>query len=124
MGYYRIERPRASRSRAGRITLLIILFLLLLGARSISSYVIEYEWWKELGQTPTWFSMLSYSLAPLAAATLVAFAALWVTHARALKFAHTGLGEHPLYARISALALLFVGWLVAAGSIDTWTVVR
>jgi uncharacterized membrane protein (UPF0182 family) len=124
MGYYRIERPRTSRSRAGRITLLIIVLALLLGARSIASYVIEYQWWKELGQTATWFSMLSYSLAPVAAATLLAFAILWMTHARALRFARTRLGEHRLYARVSSLVLLFVAWLVAAGSIETWTVVR
>jgi uncharacterized membrane protein (UPF0182 family) len=68
--------------------------------------------------------MLYYSMAPLTAATLLAFAALWITHARALKFAGTSLGEHPIYARISALALLLLGYLIAASSIDTWTVVR
>ena len=47
-----------------------------------------------------------------------------MAHARALKFAGTGLGEHRIYARISALALLLVGYLIAASSIDTWTVVR
>ncbi len=124
MAYYRIERPRSAPSRAGRITLVILVLALLLGGRSIASYVIEYEWWKELGQTATWFSMLTYSLAPLAAATLLAFAVLWVAHARALKFARTALREHPLYARLSVLALLFLGWLIAAGSVETWTVVR
>ena len=49
---------------------------------------------------------------------------LWLAHARALKFAGTGLGEHRLYARISALALLLLGYLISAASIDTWTVVR
>ena len=33
-------------------------------------------------------------------------------------------GEHRLYARISALGLLILGYLIAASSIDTWTVVR
>ena len=47
-----------------------------------------------------------------------------MAHARALKFAGTALREHPLYARISAAGLLFLGYLIAAGSIDTWTVVR
>src|ERR1035438_10266705 len=47
--------------------------------------------------------MLAYGFAPLLAATLIAFGVLWVAHARALKFA---------------------GYLIAAGSIETWTVVR
>jgi len=107
-----------------RIVLAGILILLLLGARFLASYVIEIAWWKELGQFHTWLSMLFYSAAPLSAATLVAFAALFIAHARALKFAGTSLGEHRLYARLSAVALLALGYLVAAASIDAWTVVR
>ena len=122
---YRIEAGRRPRGfSAGRITLIVVLLVLLIGARSLASYVIEIQWWKELGQFNTWLSLLSYSVYPLAAATLLAFAVLWITHARALKFAGTGLGEHPWYARISALALLFLGYLIAAASVDTWTVVR
>ena len=68
--------------------------------------------------------MLAYGFAPLLAATLIAFGVLWVAHARALKFAGTGLSEHPLYAWISSVGLLFLGYLIAAGSIETWTVVR
>jgi uncharacterized membrane protein (UPF0182 family) len=120
----RHELPPGRRSPAARITLLAILLFLLFGVRTFANYAIEIEWWKELGQFNTWLSMLYYGFAPVAAATLLAFVALWVSHARALKFAGTGLGEHPLYARISALALLLVAWFIAAGAIDTWTVVR
>ena len=102
MARYQIEHGRrAHRSPATRITIVVIVLLLLVGARSLASYAIEVKWWKELGQFNTWLKMLYYGLAPLLAATLVAFAALWLTHARALKFAGTGLGEHRLYARIS-----------------------
>ena len=52
-------------------------------ARLIAQYTIEIEWWKELGQFRTWLSMIYYSTAPLTAATLLAFAALWVTQTRA-----------------------------------------
>jgi len=38
----------------------------------MASYVIEVEWWKELGQFRTWLSMLYYGLAPVALATLLA----------------------------------------------------
>jgi uncharacterized membrane protein (UPF0182 family) len=122
MAHY--ELPQGRRSAATRVTLLFLLLLVLLSARSIASYVIDIEWWKELGQLGTFFSMLYYSIAPVGAATLLAFAVLWLTHARALKFAGTGLGEHRLYARIATLLLLLVGWMIAASAIDTWTVVR
>jgi uncharacterized membrane protein (UPF0182 family) len=108
----------------GRLTLVAAIILLLLATRWVASYSIEIEWWKELGQFRTWLSMLYYGIAPVAAATFAAFLVLWVSHARALKFAGTGLGEHPLYARVSTLFLLGIGWIIAAGAIDTWTVVR
>lgn len=125
MSQYRIERGASGRvSRRLRVTLIVAIILILLGARSLASFSIDYQWWKELGQLDTWFNMLAYAFAPMVAATLIAFAALWVAHARALKFAGTRLGEHPLYAWISSAGLLFVAYLVAAGAIETWTVVR
>ena len=102
----------------------VVLVVLLLGARTIASYSLEIAWWKELGQFRTWLSMLTYSVAPVAAATVVAFAVLWITHARALKFAGTRLGEHPIYARLATLATFALGYFIAASSIDTWTVIR
>lgn len=125
MAQYRIERGSPGRgSRRARITLIVLAVVILLGARSLASFSIEYQWWKELGQLDTWFAMMAYGFVPLLAATLIAFGALWLAHARALKFAGTGLSGHPLYAWISSLGLLFLGYLVAAGSIETWTVVR
>jgi uncharacterized protein len=125
MDRYKIERGRrALGGPAKRITIVVLVLLVLIGARSFASYAVEVKWWQELGQFNTWLKMLYYGLAPLVAATLLAFAALWVTHARALKFAGTGLGEHRLYARISTLVLLVLSYLIAAASIDTWTVVR
>ncbi len=125
MARYEIEQGRRGRGpRAGRITLIVLLLVLLFGTRSLASYAIEIEWWKELGQFNTWLSMVWYSVAPVVAATLLAFAVLWMAHARAVHFAGTSLREHKLYARISSLALLFLGWMIAGSSIDTWTVVR
>src|SRR5260370_20276769 len=123
MDRHRIESSGRKRP-LGRIFIFLAILVILIGARSFASYVIEYEWWKEMGQTATWFAMLTYQLAPLAAATLIAFAALWIAHARALKFAGTALSEHRIYNKISTLALLLIGFLVASASIDTWTVVR
>src|SRR3954467_12889474 len=120
MNAYRIDTSRSRRRPLGRIFVIVALFIILIGARSFASYVIEYQWWKEMGQTATWFAMLSYQLAPLAAATFVAFAALWMTHPRPLRFAGTRISEHPIYSRLATLALLAIAFLVAAASIDTW----
>ena len=125
MVQYRIPRGAPKRGgRGARITIIVLVIAVLLGARSLASFSIEYQWWKELGQIDTWLAMLAYGFAPLLAATLIAFGVLWVAHARALKFAGTGLSDHPLYAWLSSVGLLFLGYLVAAGSIETWTVVR
>ena len=124
MPEFEIEGPRRKSHAAVRITIAAILVLLLVGARFLASYVIEIAWWKELGQFRTWLSMLFYNVAPLTAATLIAFAVLWIAHARALKFAGTTLRAHRLYARISALALLLLAYLISAACIDAWTVVR
>src|SRR5580692_8199620 len=110
---YQIEHGRQPRSpKVGRIALVVIVLVLLFGARSMASYAIEIAWWKELGQFRTWMSMLYYSVAPVTLATLVAFLVLWLTHARALKFANTSLRDHKLYARLSALGLLFLSYLI------------
>jgi uncharacterized membrane protein (UPF0182 family) len=101
-----------------------LLLAILIGARSIASYTIEYEWWKELGQVSTWASMLLYSFVPLVAATILVFAVLWVGHARGVKFAGAHLGDFPLYARLASAALLLLSIFIALGSIDSWTVVR
>src|ERR1035441_2668995 len=101
-----IEQRHRHASRAGRIAFFVVLGLLLLGARSFASYAIEVAWWKELRQFHTWLSMLYYGIAPVTFATLLAFGALWITHARALKFAGTSLGQNRLYSRISTFVLL------------------
>ncbi len=125
MAQYQIEYGRKSpRTPRLRIALIAAVILLLIAARSLASYAIEIEWWKELGQLDTWLSMLTYSIAPLTGATLLAFVVLWIAHARALKFAGSSLRDHGLYAKASALGLLAVSYLIAVSSIDNWTVVR
>ena len=125
MPQYNIEPgPRRPGLSITWITLGVVLIALILGARTIASYTIEMEWRKELGQFHTWLRMLWYSVVPQTVATLLALGALGTAHARALRFARTSLREHRWYARISALALLGVSYVVAAASIDTWTVVR
>src|SRR5436190_5853799 len=110
----RLLKPGRKRPM-GKLTLAIVLLILLFGAGTIAGYVIEYQWWQEMGQTETWFNMLWYGLAPVAAATVVAFVALFLSHARGMKFAFSSLKENRVYARISTLALLLLSYFVAAG---------
>lgn len=101
-----------------------VLVVLLIAGRSIAGFVIEYEWWKEMGQLATWKSIILYSFVPQTIAGLIAFAVLWVAHARALKVADTGLGSQRHYARISTLVLLAVGLILGAATVDGWTIIR
>src|SRR5579872_314412 len=112
------------RRRFGRVTLGIALVVLLFGASSIAGYVIEYQWWREMGQVETWLDMLGYGLAPEAAATLLAFLVLWIAHARGMKFAMVSLRDNPTYAKLSTAGLLLLGFFFAAASFDNWTAVR
>ena len=126
MPQYQFPRPRSRRPAGAKLrwTLIIIVVLIFLGARTIAGTVVDYEWWKELGQVDTWLSMYLYGVGPLAVATVLAFLTLWIAHARALKFAGTGMSEHRTYARLSTLALLVIAFFVSAAALDTWTVVR
>lgn len=117
-----IEGPRAR--RAGCIFFLILAFAILAGLRGLASYTIDYQWWKEMGQLRTYFSMLAYAVVPAAIATVIAFIAFWISHARALKFAGTGMSEHRWYARIATLGALVLAIIVGVATTDTWTVVR
>jgi uncharacterized membrane protein (UPF0182 family) len=104
------------------VVLLALAFFLILGSRGIANFVIEYEWWKEMGQVDTWFSILLYQFAPALAAGLLAwFAALW-GHARGMSFAGVPRGAYGLYNRVSAGVLLLISFAFLASSIDAWKV--
>ena len=101
-----------------------LLIAVLIAGRSIAGLVIEYEWWKEMGQVSTWESILLFSFVPQALAGLIAFAVLWIAHARGMKLAGTGLRMQPMYSRMATLGLLIVSLILAMATIDGWTIVR
>ncbi|HCC59110.1 MAG TPA: UPF0182 family protein [Solibacterales bacterium] len=111
-------------SRHKGIILIAILAFLLFAVRWLSSLAIEYAWWKELGQVETWFNLFLYQYSPLAAATLLAFAALWLTHRLGMRFGGAHQAEARLYRLAVSLVLLFVAWLISAATLENWTVVR
>ncbi|MBL0160271.1 MAG: UPF0182 family protein [Bryobacterales bacterium] len=108
----------------GRGLIIVILLFVLGGGRWLASYAVEYQWWQEMGQVETWFQMLSYGFVPVVLAALIGFAVLWVAHARGMKHAGTGLGEHKTYAKLATAALFVVGLPLALATVDSWTVVR
>jgi len=120
----RYPQLEGRRNRGGCITLLIAVMALFFGARILCSWTIEYQWWKEMGQLATWFSMLTYSIIPIAGATILAFAVFWLAHALALAQARTRLRDHSIYAKLATVGMFVLALLLANGTLDTWTVVR
>ena len=122
---YTKKLPLMRPSQIRNLIVLIVLAILALWASSTAAdFVIEYNWWKEIGQVNTWVGMLWYSIAPAAAGSLVAFFALWVAHARGLHFAGILQRDHRLYSRLIPVGLAVVAIFFASSSIDYWTVMR
>lgn len=110
--------------KARRVVILLIVLALLVGARTIASWVIDYQWWNEMGQVGTWVAMILYGTVPGVAVALLAFIVLWAAHARGVKFAGVRLRDYPIYARLSTVALLLLSIIVAMAVVDSWTIVR
>src|SRR3569833_1307064 len=66
------------RRRSGRLLYLVIVAaVLLLSSRFLAGTLIDYEWWQEMRQLDTWFSLLIYGWGPAAVAALLLFAAFF-----------------------------------------------
>lgn len=113
-----------ARGRNWVTPLIVAAVIALVSARGVAGFIIEWAWWKQLGQLDTYVSMLSYGSLPVLGAGALAFVVLWTIHARALKFAGTGLARHRGYGFLSSIVLLAVAMILAAATIDSWTVVR
>ncbi len=92
--------------------------------RWIASFVIEYQWWNELGQLQTWFNVYLYGVLPVALATLISSVVLLLAHRYALHFAETRVRDHRIYAWLITAFLIFLAFLIASATLDSWTVVR
>jgi uncharacterized protein len=111
----------ATRSRT---PILAVLLVCILGSATAAHFVIEYNWWKEIGQVETWFRMLGYSIGSIATGALVAFVALWTAHAQGLHFAKISRHDFALYRRLVPVGLAALAILFALASIDYWNVMR
>src|ERR1700733_13776186 len=96
------------------IVLAVVVIAGLWASTTAADFVIEYNWWKEIGQVNTWVGMLWYSVAPAAAGSVFAFIALWVAHARGLHFAGILRRDHRLYTRLIPVGLAVLAIVFAS----------
>jgi uncharacterized membrane protein (UPF0182 family) len=122
MAVYQIPSPPPRRLSLGAV--LLVVFVLLFFARSIASLIIDYAWWQEIGQLDLWFDTWFYVASPVVGAAVLLFVFFFLVHARGLKSGGGGLSRYPQYARFSTLALLVLAGIVAASTVDAWTVAR
>ena len=98
-----------------------VIIAVLLASRTISEIVVEYQWWKEMGQVATWETLIIYGFLPQLVAGVVTFIVLWIAHARGMKLANRNLRDHRVYAIAVNLGLAFFSFLYgrAISSEDT-----
>jgi uncharacterized membrane protein (UPF0182 family) len=101
--------------RLGLGVLIGLGLLLLLTARWIASFTIEYAWWQEMGQVSTWFEMISYGFVPRVVAGVIVFLALWTAYFVGAKPGGLGMATFALMGVSALLSLMFI---------DSWTAVR
>src|ERR1700675_761976 len=102
-------------SQIAKLIVSMFLFgILAWAASTAANFIIEYNWWKEVGQVDTWIGMLWYSIAPAAAGTVAAFIALWLAHASGLRFAGIHGKDFRLYSRLIPFALALVAIVFAS----------
>lgn len=118
----------SQRGRGRWIAFVVVALILLFGARYIASTIIDYEWWREMRQVQTWYSLLLYGTLPLALATLFFFAAFFLAFRAGTRRERPGDAirflRSPLVARLTALVLLVFSLGLANAAISNWTVVR
>ncbi|MBI1353186.1 MAG: UPF0182 family protein [Acidobacteria bacterium] len=104
------------------LVLIALAVILVAGSRTIADFIIEYSWWREVGQVSTWVNMLLYQIAPAVMAALIGWtAALWA-HARGMYFSGVSRRAYPLYTRIVSAGLLLVSVIFVGTSINSWKV--
>lgn len=105
----------------GLVAAVIVLWILIQWGASL---LIDYSWWNELGQVQTWLDLYAYSTLPVLAGTILAWITFLIAHSRGVSFAGGRAGDYPWYARIAALVLLGLAFLIADANIDNWIVLR
>src|SRR5277367_2621221 len=70
-----------TRRRVTPIAVLIALFVLFILSKFIAaSFLIDFEWWREMRQLDTWVSLLMYGTVPVCFVAIIYFAAFWAAY--------------------------------------------
>src|SRR4051812_35165327 len=93
-----IRGGRGAGRRFGLIALAAIVLFLLATAGWLASRLIEYSWWKEMGQVDTWLDLYAWSTMPVTVATILAWFVLIIAHSRAVRFAGGRASDYPIYS--------------------------
>lgn len=104
------------------ILIFAALLALITSAAGIANFVIEYQWWSEVEQIPTWFSILLYKILPAAAASLLAWAALLWAHGRGAAFSGANLSSYGLYRKLTPVGLFLLAVIFIGSTVESWTV--
>ena len=109
-------------SQIRNLVVLVVLVAFLDWASSTAAdFVIEYNWWKEIGQVNTWVSMLWYSIAPAAVGVGDGLRrALGGSCARSALRRDSSPGPPPVFP-LGSRGLAVVAIVFASTSIDYWT---
>ena len=113
-----------NRTRLGIYVGAFLLFATLIFVKWGASIWIDYLWWTEMGQVQTWIDLYGYTTLPVVLGSIFAWVFFLVAHKFGVQFAGGRVGDYPLYSRLSSFVLLGLAFLIAAGSIDNWTVLR
>lgn len=119
-----ITGGRNRHSRAALVAFAAVIFIGLACAGWFASRLIDYSWWKEMGQVNTWLDLYAWSTMPWATGAIIAWIVLLIAHARAVRFAGGRTSDYPIYSRVASLALLGLSAVMAAASVDSTTVMR
>ena len=93
--------------------------VILASSRTISELVIQYQWWQEMGQLPTWYSMLMYQVLPASLASIVAWLALLWAHRKGVQFAASPAAHSKIYSWVVLVALLVVAVVFIGTSVNS-----
>jgi uncharacterized protein len=116
--------PREKQRYTRLLWIVAAALLLLVFGRSICATVLDYYWWRELGQVPTWLLISFYRYAPGFSAWILVLLVFWIAHSSGMRHAGERLRDHPYYSRVTTIAILVVSFIVALAAIDGWTVAR
>jgi uncharacterized membrane protein (UPF0182 family) len=106
----------------------ILLLILLAGSSFMASTLIDYNWWTEIHQINTWWSLLLYGTVPVILAVVLFFAVFWTAFVYGMRSSKDtlvfGFVTRSLVMKLAAVALALLSFIVASTTVDSWTVVR